>query len=253
MKKFAALLLCAVLCVSTAFAAGLRAETLPAYGLSISLPDDWALFTPDTPDDDPNLSMLEADGATVRETLKSSSIVLHCLRQDRTAELSVVAFTDKRVKQTFSYLACDDKQLDNQGKKIIGYDLDSGVNYEAYTIYRTPQIAFLRFTGSVKAEDKLVSEFVQYATVVNGNAFNITLRCDADLLDSDAEALVKQVVDSMQFDELLEKPVNVTDILVLVGFAVVFIGLVVSLVITVVKFKKKQKAQSLLDSSSEQE
>ena len=78
-----------------------------------------------------------------------------------------------------------------------------GMTYSKSRYYEHSQAQFIRYEMTWEMGNRVVP-MLKYYTVVNGVSFSVNLFCwDEDLSEAD-ETLVQQVVDSMQWDEILE-------------------------------------------------
>ncbi|PKM90472.1 MAG: hypothetical protein CVU87_02015 [Firmicutes bacterium HGW-Firmicutes-12] len=245
MKKIlVALLLCSLLYVTPAYAINLSSCRYEEGAFSLSLPADWILFTPDIADEDPNLSIMDTNGETLRNKMLENNVVFNSVYPDLSQEVTVSWFKNIRSRVTFDYNILQPDALSEQAQSIIDHEFDGDINvpsYLSFDKYHNGQALFLRFKGVIMKGETSYAEFIQYSTVINGNACNISLHTYGQSLTAKDEVLLQEIIDSLSFDEVLKKTADRKITLTLIGIIVLTIFMIASAVWSIIRYRKKMK------------
>ena len=247
MKKAGFAALCALVFLRMGvFAAGeWSGQRLDDLGLSLDLPAEWAIFTPDTPDDDPGLALLGADGETLRATLKAGGVRLNAVQPDLGAEITVVCTEDQRSRSAFDYNLITEEDLNEQGQSVIDYDFSEGaqgMRYVSFEQMQGEQARFLRFVGEIEGGSAGYTQFIQYSTVLNGTAVSVTLHSFGQAVSGEQQDMLQSIVDSMRWDEVRERSLSGGMVFNLVLLVLILGGLIASTVFFSIRYRRTKKA-----------
>lgn len=247
MKKMLIFSLC--LLTLFAFPAQAAAEAMYAHrledlGLNLVLPEGWMLFTPETSDDDPNLEVLGTDAETLRQSLKDGNVRLNSVLPDLSAEITVVCSVDQRSESAFDYNLITEADLNEQGQTVIDHDFSKdaeGLDYLSFEQLQGNQARYLRFVGEINPEDSDCTYFIQYSTLMNGTAVSVALHSFGEPVSEEQEAILQEVIDSMEWDEVLEKTLSKDTKITLTVFGCILLALICSTIFFTVRYRKQQK------------
>ncbi len=199
MKRFGTLILafCLFLALLSipAFADG-TSYYLEELDMSISIPDEFDVFTRDIKSDDP---LLKEYGISKQDLdfMYENKVYLYAMDQLMQYELMV----------TMDELAHEDlNDFSDSGLNSMLDDIDelytsNGITIIKSDIYTHSQTKFLRIHMSQPgASDALYS--LQYHTIIDGKGINITLHSYSGQIGFDEEAIAKEIVDSTDFVSL---------------------------------------------------
>ena len=198
MKRYALILLSfyAAFCLSltSAYAAD-STYRLDKLGIYIDLPSDYVVFTRDIDANDPNLNAYGLTKEGLSSLMSDRHIFLNAWDKSITHEI-IVTMTDSQFED---YNQFSDTILNAFVSTLeSGYE-DSGVTFIRSDLYQHNQAKFVKiYTSQPNGEDTVYG--LQYHTVCNSKAINITLQSYAGDIDSFKEALLQKIVDSIQFD-----------------------------------------------------
>lgn len=247
MKKLLALALC-LLTISAlpvqAAAGTMHPHRLEDLGLTLVLPDGWMLFTPETSDSDPNLKALGTDGKTLRQSLEEGNVRLNAVLPDLSAEITLVCSVDQRSESASDYNLITEEDLNEQGQTVIDHDFGddaAGLDYLSFEQMQGKQARFLRFVGEIRQEESGYTQFIQYSTLMNGTAVSVTLHSFGGPVSEEQEALLEEIVDSMEWDEVLERTLSKDTKITLIVFGCILLALICSTIFFTVRYRRQQK------------
>ena len=203
MKKIGTVMLSVILllflCAPAAYAAAMKTYTLDELDMSIGIPENWAVFTRDTPANDPNFAVLGLNGETMLSYYKQNYIFLNALMTSNPyTEIVVTMFDNMGMKDLSEYSDAEKSAFAEQSMGANAKNL--GAVYDGYDLYTSNGIDYLVFSFSRSdATAKLTDNACQYYTIVNNRAVNITMHSyKGDITEANA-SLLKDVVDSAAF------------------------------------------------------
>lgn len=194
-------LLTVFLLASTASAtAGTNTYILDALSMEISIPEDLVVFTRDIAVDDPNLAYFGLDRDALLEQYASTNIYLNALDKDVAYEVVVTMVTDSGLQFINDYNAFSDAELLSMASQLGEGYAAQGITYIDSEISKPdhPQVKFIKISIEQPFQDQTIYG-LQYNTVINGNAINITLHSySGDITDS-MKAVLASIVASTTF------------------------------------------------------
>lgn len=194
-RAFGVLLTCFLfLFPVSSYAAGTTTYDLDELGLSVDIPDSFWVFTRGTPADDPGYAEYGISKADMDSILEEKDIYLNALSSELNCEIVVTKIGS--ILDDFSTWSDVALLTMTDGMKDV-YS-EAGVTYIKSEIYNHPQAKFIKIYISQKSGD-IKQYSVQYYTVYNSQAINITLHSYAGELGQEREDIVKEIVDSADF------------------------------------------------------
>ncbi len=180
--------------------------SVDALGFSVSLPSALYVFTQDTSKSSAVWNAFDLDPSVFVEYLKENNIYLDAIAPDISYEIVIVGREKQSYKELFNLNLYEDEQiLESLGSSTSSTVESLGVTMESMSIYRVGDIKYFSSLGTQKTDGQIV-KIKSYATVVNGKLIQITLRSYTGSISSQQEKIIKQVVDSVCFKEILTKP-----------------------------------------------
>ena len=207
MKKLMALLFCCTLLFSCVSPAALAADVyLEDYGITVDVPDGWTLLYGD--ELDRRRSLIEHGGEASKgdpDEIDGVYTAFTAFSEDGSTELQFTA-----VKNSFSEDAFNLQRVPKEYKddEIKGLQNGRGSNfmgmvYEKSKYYEQDEAQFIEYSITWSFGEREVP-VLKYYTVVNGFNYSVNLYCwDEDMSEEDI-LLVRNMVDSIHFDEILE-------------------------------------------------
>ena len=206
-KTFLFILLFAILLSSTVVFADGSYIYLKDLELSCSVPENLNVITRETSASDPVYSILGLNKADMDTLMKESSIYLDAIPNDYSHEVVV---TMAEVQLTDMYYLSDTlieglaKELDKMYESI-------GFTVTDYEIYNNSQEKFIKIYHNHMQNNSLIYS-LQYYTINNSHAINYTLHSYDKKINNDYEIELKNIVDSIRFDNP-PKRTEVTDLI----------------------------------------
>lgn len=200
-----ALLCMALLVPISAQATGTTTYDLDQLGMSIDIPNDYDVFTRDTPADDPAYAWYGFTKKDLDSLLEQQNAYLNALLPDISQEI-VVIMVDSPLQNL--------SPMSNAAISFFASELDNtyedlGYTFLKYEIYQHEQIKFLKIY--VFQENNGLPDYgLQYYTACNGQGISITLHSyTGEITQADEDALQK-IVDSAVFQNA--EPIPEADI-----------------------------------------
>lgn len=164
-------------------------------GMTIDFPSSMYILTRDMPENDPILKVLEIDKASIVEMLEAENTYLVALRSDDNTEI-VVTMTEN-ILEDFNTMG--DSTLTILIDSFIDQFSQFGVNVEKYEIYNSSYERYLKMNHYQETDDGRVYS-IQYYTVCDSMAINITMRSyNGPINNQDAE-LMESIVETAYFE-----------------------------------------------------
>lgn len=195
-KLFSALAALMLLCAMAIPGIAQEADTyqLTEPELRLSLPAGYVVFTRDIDENDPNLALYGLTKESISTLMTQRHIYFNAWDQEISHEI-IVTMTDSPI-DNMQQLS-DTELADLQDSFAPEYE-KAGITYLTSKVYEHPQVTFLKIYISQFNDDNAVYG-LQYYTIYEGKAINITLQSYSGEIDDAKEAIIKQIVDSAVF------------------------------------------------------
>lgn len=243
MKKIISLLLSLTLVLSLAVPA--LAETWQADDFTLQIPDGMYRLSPDLSQDDPAWALAGvADPAAKIKDYVDMGVLVNFVSQDKGTSISIMQRTSDYAVNIHSLAL-----LDEEKKAQVLADLAES-NNEDLTItkdwFPAGDILFYRVRLDMAGESPMHE--LLYGTIINGYALNIDIFGGEEPISPQQEAMMEDLVKSIQFTNITEKPLpdpmDLTSTLVLL--ALLLVSILVPLVYVPVKSKRDKKEKARL-------
>lgn len=198
MKRIGSVFLaaCLALCLfSVSASAAGSTYYLSELGMQIDLPEDYIVFTRDTPADDPNFILYGISKEDMDSLLVQQSMYLDAITSTGDAEV-VVTMIESPLE--------DFNQLSDSTLKILASSFTAeyesmGITLLRSEVYQHSQAKFLKIYISRSSEQGTVYG-LQYYTVYDGKAINVTLHSYQGEIGAYEESELLDIVDTVRFD-----------------------------------------------------
>lgn len=228
MKKIIVGFILAVMLLSTSIC--VMAEEFSEIGMKIELPDEYYDLKSGIDNNDTKISYYETVLRVTSEELKNqynqNGIVYNGLSSNLSKELIISVIENTRTKNNFHLTSLDEKEIEDLKKEILATAGDAQV--EEQNLYEHNEIKYI-YTKFING----TTTIYQYYTIVNGKAITITLNSKYSNVQQDE---LKNIVDTIQFNEIQEKPIITVSPIMIAGIIIVII---VIIIITIIKKKNK--------------
>ena len=199
MKRFCTfvLILIILLSMSTiAFAVINQSYSLDDLGMSIEISSEYVVFTRDISDNDPNLSAYGLNKKDLLEMMKSNNIYLNAWDKDENFEIIVTM-----IYSTISdFNLMSDTILNNLASSFNTEYVKYGITVEKHEIYQHDQVKFIKiYIKQSNGTDTVYG--LQYYTVFNNQAINITMQSYSGKIDSGKELILQSIVSTIHFEK----------------------------------------------------
>ena len=198
MKKFVkSFLIFILICcfIPTCAYAADKTYNLVELGMSIDIPSDHIVFTRNMNEDDPNLDAYGLTKDGFLSLMTERSIYLNAWDVDVNYEI-IVTMVDSPLED-FSQQS--DTTLTTLAASLGPEYKNAGITLTDYEIYQHSQTKFIKLHISQSNNGSTVYG-VQYHTVCDGKAINITMQSYAGKVSSANETILRDIVDSARFD-----------------------------------------------------
>lgn len=197
-RRFYSVLICCVilfLLTIPAYAAGTKEYILDEIGMTVSMPSDYVVFSRDINANDPNLSAygLTKDGIT--SLMSERNIYLNGWDADVNQEI-IITMIDSPLVDFNLY---SDTTLSIMATSLESEYENFGVTLTKSEIYHHTQAKFLKMNIS-QPNGGSTMYGLQYHTVYADKAINITMQSYSGQITATQEAVIKSIVDSVEFD-----------------------------------------------------
>ena len=197
MKKLYSFVLMLIMVLSmstTVFAASSKSYQLDDLGMSIDIPSGYVTFTRNISDNDPNLATYGLNKKDLSDLMKSGNIYLNAWDKDVTFEI-VVTMIDSTITD-FNLMS--DTMLNTLASSFKSEYANSGVTVEQYEVYQHDQAKFIKiYINQPNGSDKAYG--LQYYTVYDNKAINVTMQSYSGKIDSNKEAILQSIVSTVHF------------------------------------------------------
>lgn len=199
MTKRAVVFLSVLLCVAllssvTALAAETVTYELDALDMSIEIPGNYGTFTRDTPSNDSAYAQFGFTKEQVDGWLTEGNMYLNAIRLDGTHEVNVTMIESPLE----DFIQLSDTTLSTLASTWVDMAESAGLTYIKSEIHKHEQVKFVKAYISQPYNDQTVYG-LQYYTVCNGQAINITMHSYAGELTEEDESELEDIVDSANF------------------------------------------------------
>lgn len=190
------LIFCFVLCLLPVSAfASTGTYDLDELGMSIELPSDHVVFTRDIKANDPNLSAYGLTKDGLSSLMQERSIYLNAWDEDINYEI-IITMMDSPLAD---YNLLSDTTLAAVVSSFETEYAGAGITFIRSDIYQHSQAKFAKIYIS-QPNNGETAYGLQYNTVYNDKAINITMQSYSGKIDSNKESILKKIVDTVHFD-----------------------------------------------------
>lgn len=188
--------LCLSFCLlpSYAFAANTTYE-LDELGIRIELPSDYIVFTRDIKANDSNLIAYGLTKDSLSALMQERCIYLNAWDEDNNYEIVITMLNSP----FDDYNLFSDTTLSTFISALDTEYASMGITMLRSEFYQHSQAKFAKIYISQLNNGESVYS-LQYHTVYNGRAINITLQSYSGIVDSSKESVLKTIIDSVHFD-----------------------------------------------------
>lgn len=199
MKKLYSLILALLLLLSlstTAFAASSKTYSLDELGMSIDIPSEYVVFTRNISDNDPNLSAYGLTKNDMKDLMNARNIYLNAWDKDVNFEI-IVTMIDSTISD-FNLMS--DTMLNTMASSAKTEYANNGITVEKYEVFQHNQAKFIKiYISQPNGTEKAYG--LQYYTVYDNKAINVTMQSYSGKIDSSKESILKSIVDTVHFDK----------------------------------------------------
>lgn len=206
MKKFLLVFMQIIIflsvCISVC-AEGTQSYNLAELNMSIEIPAEYAVFTRNTEQNDPNLSAYGLTKSDMLTFMESNNIYLSALDKKANTEISVT-MSENEIK-SINHLS--DATLSEFEAQLVSNYSDNGFTVSKYEIYQHSQTKFVKIFYSGLLNDNM-SYGIQCFTIYDNKAVSITMQSNSGAIDQSKEAVLNGIVDSTKF---VSVPLDLSD------------------------------------------
>lgn len=197
MKKLLILVMLAALLCSISIPASAASDTyeLDEVGLTVSIPADYLVVTRDTPENSSVFSELGMTKADMMAIFEADSIYLDAFSPAIDEEI-VVTMAPNNISNISNF---SDSLLQQMAKAAADAFHTIGSEVSKYEIYQNGAVKYIKFYHTHATTN---THSLQYYTIIDNKAINITLHSYKGSLTTQQEATVKNVIDSIQFQKV---------------------------------------------------
>lgn len=251
MKKLTAWLVSLILlatAIPTCFAEVTTAKStaeLEDLNITLEVPQGMYVFTKDTEaqsgdwllagyeDSTEKLQEFEEDGS-------GNVMAMELVPEDKSYNIAITRKYSDQTRESYNLNDISEEQLQELAESNSFEDEDNGV-VSVCEIYEQSQIPFLKATLTGNSNGTPVYE-ICYATIVNGYSISIDLYSNAEI-SAEAQALLKDLVDSVKLTNIYEKPTQDELLLqtLVMAVPVLAIFLIAAIFILVLRIRNKRQ------------
>ena len=177
------------------FASSSNTYSIDELDMSIDIPSEYVVFTRNISDDDPNLSVYGISKNALLEMMESKNIYLNAW--DNTVGFEIIVTMIQSSLSNFKDLS--DSTLNFLASSISPSYADLGIALEKYEIFRHDQTKFIKLYIS-QPNGTGTAYGLQYYTVYNNMAINVTIQSYTGRIDSEKESILKSIVNTVYFN-----------------------------------------------------
>nr|MDD6335482.1 hypothetical protein [bacterium] len=219
-------------------------------GFSIAFPAEWTVFDRNLADDDPRLDDYGLKAEDIRQLYTANNIYLNALIDSPFSEVVVMTTTDRSIRSLWDLNLRSDQDIEDIFTAVVDSDLTeaNGLTYEPYQKCSIGQAVYIRMPFSRMVTDVDGNESsvygVQYYTILNGNAYSITLHSYEGPIDEELLAAFDASVKTVTFDSVQPKPASALGTLgkvlaIGIGAGVLIAAIVCGIVLVARKSRQK--------------
>jgi len=176
-----------------------QSYTLDELGMTLEIPQDLMVFTREIDPDHPGLSALGLDAETLLEQFRSGHIYLNAISLDSAYEIVVTMASDSGIGMLSDFNLFSDAKLKEIGESVIpDMEQQMGIVCRHWEVYPHPHAKFLRLEHEREAGGQTIFA-IQYYTVYDGKAINITLHSYGGAISSATQKTLGRIVESVSF------------------------------------------------------
>lgn len=237
---FIAMLLIFTATAKIAFAKSYNFEDLD---LTLEVPEDVFVLTKDTPSNDPLWGKAGiTDVATELKNYEQMGVQAVFVAEDGQSKVTLLKKESSENKEVFNFLSMTEEELNEYLTNLISDDsTEYKSTIEKYSHKQTP---FFRMEIKSLDEANPVNELI-YGTIINGYSLTFDVYKNTGYITNEEE-LIKQLVDSVNFTNILDRPeaeeLTTKEMVVLVFKLVFLVGIIVAVIIYVKLRRKKEEA-----------
>ncbi len=164
-------------------------------GMSIDLPSDYVVFTRETKANDRNLRTYGVTKEELYALMLEQNIYLNALDESANCEI-IITMKDSPI---IDYNLLSDTTLSAILSSLEAEYARAGVTLIRSDIYQHSQAKFAKIYISQPSDDG-TTYGLQYNTVYDGKAINITMHSYSGKIDSSKETILKKIVDTIFFN-----------------------------------------------------
>ncbi len=247
-SKFLAVLLCIMTVFAVTCLPAMAAETtyeLEGADITLSLPENTFVFSSTMADTDPQWAEAGITDPVECKTLYNElGVVAHFSMNNNKDNIYL---SRKQTDTTSAYFNLGTLDKENLDKFVEKYNItEEGTMDSTAELYDHSQVPFVRtyIHSDFAQKDETVYEMV-YFTIVNGYSVSFSMHGSTEFTEAQ-EQVMRNIVDSINFSNIIEKPVTPTAspvfaITVLVGGVALLIGLIVAFKISKSNTHKRTK------------
>lgn len=194
MRIYMAIIL-ALLLSTSAYAVNAVEYEFKELGLTVSMPSDFVVFTRNISANDPNLGAYGLTKDGLSSLMAERNIYLNGWDEDVNQEI-IITMIDSPLVDFNLY---SDTTLTTMATSFESEYANMGVTVIKSEIYQHSQAKFLKIYSS-QPNGGSTAYGLQYYTVYNDKAINITMQSYSGQITSSQESTLKGVVDSAKFD-----------------------------------------------------
>ena len=175
---------------------------LDDLGMSISIPNDLAVFTRDMKANDPNLKFFGQTKESMLSIMKNGNIYLNALDKDGEYEI-IVTMLDSPLE---NYALLSDTTLTALASSFADAYKEAGITIDSSEIHQHHQAKFLELHIHQIIDGKTVYG-LQFNTVYGGKAINVTFQSYSGEIGRTRQILMQHnVLSNVQFDAAPPEP-----------------------------------------------
>lgn len=237
----AAVLLFALLPLSAA------AETWSADSLTLQVPEGVVQFGPSTPADDPSWALAGVgDPQQKLKDYQEMNVLADFITEDGKTSIQVMKKASDYAESVYNLSLLNEEEKQEVLSNLVKSN-SADMQVES-SYYENSSVPFYRIQIDGKTQTGEAHELV-YGTIINGQVYNFDLYTGESAITPEQESLMRSIVDSVKFTEILEKPevtVTAADLATTLGLLAL---LVVVILVPIIYFPlrnrrdKKRKAQ----------
>ena len=204
-------------------------------GIKIKVPSEYYDLKSGIDNNDTKITYYETVLKTTRNDLKKqyaqNGIIYNGISANLSKGLIISVIENSRTKRDHHLTLLNDEEIEQLKQELV--DAASGMQKQEQNVYENNSIKYV-YTAFKNG----TSTVYQYYTIVNGKSITITLNSKYSNIKQDE---LKKIVDTIEFNTILEKPLSLTSNPVLVVGTIVIMVIIVIIAIIVINKKNKKE------------